>query len=343
VSTNDDTTANRRDDRERAAGVERGAPATASAERDRARPDEHHEDAIDGRDAHGGEAFAPLPEREELPPASDEDGWARLLDRIMAIHRPIVVRQIRALRRAYPRETPDELVRRIERQYLTAVTATGGGAGAAAVVPGLGTAASLGVTGVETVAFLEMTALFGQSIAEIHGLALSDPQRARTLVQSLMLGDASRSIIDNFARIVAGRAAGRPVASSQAFWGEMITRSMPQALMGELSKQIQSMFLKRFLPRQSASAVGRLVPFGIGAVIGGVGNHLLARRVVETSRTAFGPAPAGFPLDLHPVAAQRPAGPGTTPELEGRSTKLFFLTRPRGRAAREIEPGSTPR
>ena len=46
--------------------------------------------------------------------------------------------------------------------------------------------------------------------------------------------------------------------------------------------------------------LGRAIPFGIGAVVGGTGNHLLGRKVIASSRTAFGPAPLEFPLTLDP-------------------------------------------
>ena len=248
--------------------------------------------------------YAPLPPRDEQHNAAAGEQDKIWLDRLMAIQRPIVVRQIRILRGKYPDATPSELIKKIEQQYLNATTVSGGAAGAAAMVPGVGTAASLAVTGVETAGFLEMTSLFGQAVAEIHGLPISDPVRARTLIQSLMLGKASKNLIQQFA----GQAFGKG-PTKQVFWGEMVTKSLPRALVGELSGRIQSMFLKRFVVRQSASTVGRLVPFGIGAVIGGAGNRMLSHEVVRTSRAAFGVAPASFPIELHPqFAAQKSDG-----------------------------------
>ncbi|MGH3910702.1 MAG: DUF7662 domain-containing protein, partial [Pseudonocardiaceae bacterium] len=40
--------------------------------------------------------------------------------------------------------------------------------------------------------------------------------------------------------------------------------------------------------------VGKILPFGIGAGIGAVGNHAFGRMVVNASRRAFGPPPADF-------------------------------------------------
>jgi hypothetical protein len=42
--------------------------------------------------------------------------------------------------------------------------------------------------------------------------------------------------------------------------------------------------------------LGRELPFGIGAAIGGGGNALLGRATVNAARRAFGPAPDFFPV-----------------------------------------------
>ncbi len=46
--------------------------------------------------------------------------------------------------------------------------------------------------------------------------------------------------------------------------------------------------------------IGKALPFGIGAAVGGAGNHILGRRVIVGSRRAFGVAPAAYPAELEP-------------------------------------------
>ncbi|KAB1655090.1 hypothetical protein F8O01_12590 [Pseudoclavibacter chungangensis] len=276
------------------------------------------------------DAPAPLPPRIDSEVQVDPTVFERALDRVLAIQRPLVLARIRALRRRHPQDTPAELIARLETQYLNTVMATGGGAGAAAVVPGIGTAAALTVSGVETIGFLEVSALYGQAISEIHGLPVSDPVRARTLVQSLILGEAAKNLVKQFAAQAGGKGVGR-----QQFWGEIVTRSLPSVFVGELSQRIQRVFLRRFAATSTASTVGRLVPFGIGALIGGAGNRILGRQVVRASREAFGPAPSSFPMDLHPDVAVRGV-PETDETLRG--GRFFFL--PRGRSRRALERGS---
>ena len=149
---------------------------------------------------------------------------------------------------------------------------------------------ALGISGAETVGFLEASALFAQSVAEVHGLATTDPERSSTLVMALMLGPAGASIVQQFAGEVTGT--GKP---RSAYWGEMVTKSLPTTVLRSITTRVRNSFVKRFAARQGASVVLRAVPFGIGAVVGGTGNRMAGGRVVKATRNAFGPAPSTFP------------------------------------------------
>jgi hypothetical protein len=123
---------------------------------------------------------------------------------------------------------------------------------------------------------------------------VDDPDRARALVMTLVLGTAGTELVTQ----LAGQATGG--AGRTAFWGETITKSIPRSLLGPVADQLKRTFLKRFGVAQGTNIIGRLIPFGIGAVIGGGGNHLLGRQIVRTSRDGFGPAPTVFPAGLEP-------------------------------------------
>lgn len=238
-----------------------------------------------------------------LPPAGSPEHprTIRALDRVMAIQRPIVVAHLRSIRRRHPQVSTDAIVRMLERRYLTAVTTGGAAVGATAVVPGITTGVTLALSGVETAGFLESTALFAQSLAEVHGIPVDDPDRARALVLTLMLGREGTELIAQLAGEAAGRAAGRP-----AFWGELITKTLPRAAVGPLVDRLKSVFIKHFAAKAGASWLGKALPFGIGAAVGGAGNHILARRVIVTSRRAFGIPPLALPADLEPRPGSLP-------------------------------------
>ena len=218
---------------------------------------------------------------------------ARGVDALLSVQRPVVLAHIRSIRGRRPDAGPAQIIGILERRYLTAVTTGGALVGASAAIPVVGIGTSLVLSGVETAGFLEATALFAQSVCEIHGIAVVEPERARTLVMAMMLGNGGQDLIRQFA----GQAAGGQTTRT-AFWGEMVTKNLPAAAFGPIADRIKRMFLRKFAVGQGTSVVGRMIPFGIGAVIGGGGNHLLGRRVVNSSRSAFGPAPETYPSSL---------------------------------------------
>lgn len=220
----------------------------------------------------------------------------RGIDRVLTVQRPVVLAHIRSIRRGKPNATPDQIIRTLERRYLAAVTAGGAAVGATAAVPAIGTGASLALSGVETAGFLEASALFAQSITEVHGIVVDDPDRARALVMTMVLGSAGTDLVQQLAGQVTGAGPAR-----NKFWGETITKGLPRAAMGPIADRIKQTFLKRFAVAQGTNVVGRLIPFGIGAAIGGGGNHLLGRQIVRTAREGFGPAPVTFPPYLDPI------------------------------------------
>ncbi|WP_395638757.1 hypothetical protein [Pseudolysinimonas sp.] len=225
-------------------------------------------------------------------PSTAERGF----DALLSVQRPVVLAHIRSIRSRRPDATPTQIIAILERRYLTAVTTGGALVGASAAIPAVGIATSVVLSGVETAGFLEATALFAQSVTEIHGIAVVDRERARTLVMTMMLGNGGQDLIRQFAGQVAGGSQTR-----SAFWGELVTKSLPSAAFASVADRVQKMFVRKFAVSQGSSVVGRMIPFGIGAVVGGGGNHLLGRRVVNSSRTAFGPAPAAFPESLDAV------------------------------------------
>ncbi|MFT4230279.1 MAG: hypothetical protein QM602_08330, partial [Microbacterium sp.] len=225
----------------------------------------------------------------------------RALDRVMAVQRPAVLAHLRGIRLRHPDATPAQMVRMLERRYLATVTTGGAAVGATAVIPGITTGVTLALSGVETVGFLESTALFAQSLAEVHAIRVEDPDRARALVLTLMLGKEGTDLLAQLAGEASGRSMARP-----AYWGELVTKTLPRAAVGPVVDRLKSVFIAHFAARAGASWLGKALPFGIGAAVGGAGNHVLARRVVVTSRRAFGPAPAHMPTELEPRAGSEP-------------------------------------
>ena len=220
-------------------------------------------------------------------------GVHNMLLKAVEIQRPLVLAYLRRLQKKHPRATAAQLADILERDYLRAVTGGGALVGATAVVPGVGTVASLGLSAAATVGFLEGTALYATSLAELHGIRLTNPDKASTMVMAIMLGEEGTSLLG----MLSTQAAGKGGSASKA-WGSVLSRSMPVPGFGSIRNRIQKAFLKNLLKRQGTALFGRALPFGIGAVVGGAGNLMMGRAVVANAKEAFGHMPDTIPGEL---------------------------------------------
>lgn len=211
----------------------------------------------------------------------------------VGVQRPLVLAYLRRLRRKHPDYTAAELAKLVERDYLLAITGSGAAVGATAALPVVGTVAALGFSAAATVGFLEASALYGQSLAELHGITTENPDKARLLVMAILLGDEGSSMISSLTHQVAGRGTG-PIKG----WAAMFGANKPASLWSTMQGTMQKTFMKKMLATQGASMLGRVVPFGIGAAIGGIGNRYLGKRVIEAAGLAFGTIPASIPGQL---------------------------------------------
>ncbi|MDO5753983.1 hypothetical protein [Arthrobacter sp.] len=216
-----------------------------------------------------------------------------LLLKAVEIQRPLVLANLRRLRKRHPHATAFELSQRLERDFLSGVGTGGAAIGATAIIPGVGTVAALTISAAAAGVFLEATALYAQSIAELHGLRLKDPELAQLTVMAIILGDEGLAMLQG----LTGHALGTGKTPMQA-WGKTVTKSIPLTTVKTLIAPMQKKFLRKMAVKGSVSVVGKALPFGIGAAVGGAGNYMMGRAVVASAKRAFGPVPLMIPEQL---------------------------------------------
>src|SRR6185312_13934729 len=119
------------------------------------------------------------------------------------------------------------------------------------------------------------------AVAEVHALPTDDPERRRALVLGVVVGAGGQAVL-------------RKVTGRSQDWAQEVTERLPLARLGALNNGLTRWFLKRFMVRQGALALGRALPLGIGLVIGAAGNLATARAVIRSAELAFGSAPASW-------------------------------------------------
>lgn len=205
------------------------------------------------------------------------------LDRAVTIPSATIHAHVDAIRRKNPDATPEEVVGVLEREYLLVVQGTGGAVGAAAAAPAVGTGVAMALTVGDVATFFGASAAFSLAVASVHGIEVQDADRRRALLLATILGESAAKTVTDAGAITGLR--GLNVART------LLTR-MPTGTIRRVNARLTRQLLKRQLAKQSGLAIGRLAPFGIGAVIGVTGARALGRTVIRGARDAFGPAPA---------------------------------------------------
>lgn len=259
------------------------------------------------------------------PPGGGEvESWTRyrptplldsLLDKAVTIPSAAIHKHVDSVRSRNPEADPARVIRILEREYLTVVSTTGGAVGAAAAAPAVGTTAAAVLTSSDIATFFATSAAFSLAVADVHGIPIDDVARRRALLLASVLGDAG------------ARDVQRAAEGSQLAWGKVLLTSMPQTAIKRVNNVLTHRFLKRQLAKQGTLALGRMIPFGVGAVVGFAGGRALGHGVVSQSRSAFGVPPEHFPRVIEEERAALEAGTSV-----GRRPVRFRRFRRRGSA-----------
>ena len=146
--------------------------------------------------------------------------------------------------------------------------ASGAAVGSAAAFPGIGTLVAMSAVAGETVVFLEATAVFVLAVAEVYGIPADHRERRRALVLAVLVGEDSKHAVADL--IGPGRTSGAWLSDGAA--------TLPLPAVSQLNSRLLKYFVKRYTLKRGAIAFGKLLPVGIGAVVGGVGNRMMGKQ-----------------------------------------------------------------
>jgi len=231
-------------------------------------------------------------------PKASARALAQVIERSTRIQAPAAEAYVARLRRARPDAGPAEIDAKLERHYLAALTASGAAVGSAATFPGIGTLTAMTAGAGETLFFVEATAVFVLAKAVVYNIPADHRERRRALVLSVLVGDDSRRAIGEL--IGPARTNGGWVAEGMA--------SLPLPTLARFNTRMLKYFVKRYTVRRGALMFGKMLPVGIGAVVGGTGNRIVGKKIVRNARQAFGPPPMRWPATLRVLPSVHGAG-----------------------------------
>jgi len=204
------------------------------------------------------------------------------LEKAVTIPSSAVHAHVEKIRRKNPGATPEEVISFLEREYLVVSSTAGGAVGAAAAVPAVGTGVSIALTASNVATYFAASAAFALAVADVHGIEVDDVARRRALLLTTILGEDG------------ARAVGEMGLFSQGRWATQLLTKLPLGTVKTVNSTLTKRLVRTQATTQGALAFGRILPFGIGAVVGASGARALSKTVVRNARKAFGDPPERF-------------------------------------------------
>ncbi|WP_022917561.1 hypothetical protein [Ruania albidiflava] len=221
----------------------------------------------------------------------------QLIDAAVTIPSPRIRGYVDSLRRDHPDADPEEIIEILASRYLWAVSGSGGAVGAAAAFPVVGTTAALALTAGQVATFVAASSVLCLAVAEVHGIATDDATRRRALLLTTLLGERGPQLLE------------QQLGLTSATWAKVLLTRLPVATVKTVNRTLRHRMTKVVLTKGSTVFIGRLLPFGIGAVVGFAGSRAMGKNLILGLNQAFGAPPVTFP----PAIGDPPA----PAELEG--------------------------
>ena len=188
----------------------------------------------------------------------------RALDKALAIPAARIEERVARMRRDRPGADAAELVEMAASRFRRDAGLSSGAVGASAAIPAISTGAAAALTVGQSAAFIASAVTYVLTVAEIQGVHIVDTERRRALVLSALLGEEGSEAVQ-------------------------LLMQMPLPSVKSINAHLIKRVAKRSAAKGGALALGRLLPFGIGAAIGWSGGRALANQVIEGAQAALGP------------------------------------------------------
>jgi hypothetical protein len=212
-----------------------------------------------------------LTSNEITGPLPDRLGFVEILARLQLLPDPSDThRRVEELKAAHPAESVATLANREVRATVLRCSGIGVVAGLPGTIPGLGTfaqaGATVGIAAGEAAILLRNVAGLQYCVAGLYGHDLYAPERIDELL--IVAGLQSGAILP--AREAVNRV-GTKIAVTQ------FNRHVSGALLRKINVKLGTTVLTKYGTKRGGVALGRMLPFGVGATIGGSVNFITTR------------------------------------------------------------------
>lgn len=183
------------------------------------------------------------------------------------------VAYVARLRERHPDWSDAEVADAVGAAFVRDMALAGSAAGGLAAFPGAGQIARMvvGITA-ETAYIIDRTASMILSIGIVYGHDLADFEMRRfTLLH----------VLGRWAGVA--DATGVLAKALGASLGKKATKAIPMSTIHAVNRALGGRIIVKWATKTGVVRLGSVIPFGIGAVIGGGGNYVLARGLVKAT------------------------------------------------------------
>lgn len=198
-----------------------------------------------------------------------------LLDRAVIFAGGAAGKRVAYLRKRHPDADLTQLVKMLDRDLIATLTGQGIGTGATAAVPGFGTGAALALSGGEAVFTLNWSAVYVLALADVYDVDLREVERKKALLMTVLMGNSAQA------------ATAKVAERTGKHWSRKIVEKVPTSALRSINSVLGHNFVTRHGTRQGIIVLGKVVPFGVGAAIGGVMNFAAATAIVKSAHRVF--------------------------------------------------------
>lgn len=228
-------------------------------------------------------------------PIALPDDFQDRVFKAIAVQRPAATAYIKEIRRKKPSASPADVMKTIESQYVATTTMASAAVGASATIPAVGVPIAIGLGVADLIFFYETTALFALCMAELRGVPVDDPDRAKAIVLGALLGEKKRNKVTamilatlptgatlSSARSVAGAAAQNAAPK----WGDLLMEQIPDSALVPVTMVLARQAVAQGTVMGAVKISSKAIPV-IGAFAGGATSFYFGSSVVKSCRTGF--------------------------------------------------------
>lgn len=204
------------------------------------------------------------------------------------------VAYVQRMRNKTPNLTPANILGKLERQLLAVTTTSGAAVGATAAAPGVGKAATAALTVGEKAVSVPFAVFYILAVAEVHQIPPADIEHRRKLALSILLAQGSETAIPKVAK------------RTGQHWARKTMNAIPGSALKPINNVLGENFVTKYGDKEGIIVLAKVIPYAMGAAIGGGYSFVTTYAIIRASRLAFGKPKPAFDLEDVVVDSGKP-------------------------------------